>query len=620
MTSQPGAMREHRIVVGVDGSVPSKSALAWAVGQAKLTGAPVEAVIAEFPTAYGYPVPVSDVNWRNWPSRSSWTPCGDIRKSVGQVEIGHKVVDGSPADLRIPGYRVEDALGRGGMAVVYQAVDVRLRRTVALRVLAPALAADDAFRQRFARESRAAAAVDHPHILPIYETGEVGGTLYIAMRYVPGGDVHQLIGRTGRLTAARAASIISAAASALDAAHAAGLVHRDVKPANMLLDATPGHPEHVYLSDFGLSKSWPGSMAPTGSGMFLGTPNYSAPEQIDGKPVDGRSDQYALACTAFEMLAGQPPFKRDDATAVIWAHMSAPPPLLTELRPGLPAEGNQVFARALAKVHADRYPTCADFGDALRAALGLAPYHSDAATIPASDGAEADHAATEVAVLASRDGPSARYSYQPPGRRGATQTIDARPSCPGPHGLHVGRAEELQIRADALGRAQHRVIVGYLVQGPVHRLVPEPRHGPRVRAVDHHRGHRSGVPVDRSRLQHAELVALRIGQDSPWHVALAHVGGRCAEFLQARDHVRLMGCGGRGELDAHEVLHRLGLRVGNDVDADGSSIGIDEAHGLEVGHAGFLAVNTPAQHLRPEPAERRVIPSLHMNLNKSRRH
>jgi serine/threonine protein kinase len=262
--------------------------------------------------------------------------------------------DDAPSDPRIPSYRVEGQLGRGGMAVVYRAVDERLGRMVALKVLAPALAGDDAFRQRFVRESRTAAAVDHPHILPIYETGEAGGVLYIAMRYVPGGDVHQLVGRTGRLAPARVAAIISATASALDAAHAAGLVHRDVKPANMLLDARPGHPDHVYLSDFGLTKSWPGSAALTGSGMFLGTPNYSAPEQIDSKPVDGRTDQYALACSAYELLAGQPPFQRDDATAVIWAHMSAPPPLLTELRPELPAEVNGVFARALAKVPAGR--------------------------------------------------------------------------------------------------------------------------------------------------------------------------------------------------------------------------------------------------------------------------
>jgi Protein kinase domain len=297
------------------------------------------------------------------------------------------------AGSQVAGYRLEEQIGAGGMAVVFRAVDERLGRRVALKMLAPALAQDVAFRQRFIRESRAAAAVDDPHIIPVHEAGESGGVLFIAMRYVPGGDVRSLLYGEGPLSPGRVAAIISPVASALDAAHAAGLVHRDVKPANMLLDARPGRPDHVYLSDFGLSKGALSSVGLTGSGHYLGTPSYTAPEQIEGKPVDGRADQYALACAAFEMLAGQAPFQRDDTAAVIWAHMTAPPPSLTSLGPELPAAVDDVFARALAKAPAGRYARCADFAEALRKALGLPPYYSGPA---APDAAAADHPATEV--------------------------------------------------------------------------------------------------------------------------------------------------------------------------------------------------------------------------------
>jgi serine/threonine protein kinase len=192
------------------------------------------------------------------------------------------------AESRVAGYLLETQVGAGGMAVVYRARDEHLGRLVALKVMASAMAADAMFRQRFTRESRAAAAVDHPHIIPVYEAGEADGVLFIAMRFVGGGDVGSLLRREGPLPSARAASIISPVASALDAAHAVGLVHRDVKPANMLLDTHPGRPDHVYLSDFGLSKGVQSSRL-TVSGQFLGTPDYMAPEQIEGGPsTDGR--------------------------------------------------------------------------------------------------------------------------------------------------------------------------------------------------------------------------------------------------------------------------------------------------------------------------------------------
>ena len=280
---------------------------------------------------------------------------------------------GPAAGSRIAGYVLEEEIGAGGMAVVYRARDERLDRLVALKLLTPGLAGDAEFRRRFLRESRAAAAVDDPHIIPVYEAGEAGGVLFIAMRYVSGGDVRGLLRREGPLPPGRAAAILSPVASALDAAHGAGLVHRDVKPGNMLIDARPGRPDHVYLSDFGLAKGGSAS-ALTGTGLYLGTVAYMAPEQIQGQGLDGRADQYALGCAAFELLGGEVPFERDQDMAVIYAHLSVPPPSLASKRPGLPPAVDGVLARALAKAPEDRYPSCREFAEALRQALGLPGY------------------------------------------------------------------------------------------------------------------------------------------------------------------------------------------------------------------------------------------------------
>jgi DNA-binding beta-propeller fold protein YncE len=268
----------------------------------------------------------------------------------------------------VAGYRLEQQIGQGGMAVVYRAHDSRLDRNVALKVLAPALAADDSFRQRFIRESRAAAAVDDAHIIPVYEAGEEHGVLFIAMRFVRGGDVRTLLDAEGPLSPERATEILSQTASALDAAHARGLVHRDVKPANMLLEASADRdrPDHVYLSDFGLAK---GSLAITGltsTGQFLGTLDYIAPEQVEGRPVDGRADQYALGCVAFELLTGQPPFQRDQGMAVMYAQVSEPPPLLSSRRAGLPPGVDDALNRVLAKAPGERYASCREFAAELR--------------------------------------------------------------------------------------------------------------------------------------------------------------------------------------------------------------------------------------------------------------
>jgi serine/threonine-protein kinase len=307
--------------------------------------------------------------------------------------VSEDVPEGSSESLagfgpgsRIAGYVLEEQIGSGGMAVVFRAHDTRLDRQVALKILAPAFTADEAFRQRFIRESRAAAAVDDPHIIPVFEAGEADGVLFIAMRYVKSGDVRSLLAQSGPLPPARVAEIISQVSAALDAAHERGLVHRDVKPANMLLDSSAGsgRPDHVYLSDFGLSKAALATSGLTGTGTFLGTVDYISPEQIEGKPVDGRADQYALACAAYELLTGAPPFRRDEAMAVIYAQVSQPAPTVTSRRPDLPAAVDAVLARALAKAPGDRWARCQEFATALRASLGITSYDSGEQAIKVS--------------------------------------------------------------------------------------------------------------------------------------------------------------------------------------------------------------------------------------------
>ncbi|GAA0415662.1 hypothetical protein Acor_58720 [Acrocarpospora corrugata] len=277
--------------------------------------------------------------------------------------------DGSPIPAlvgqQLGDYTIEAVVGRGGMATVYRARDQRLGRAVALKILAPQLAHDARFRDRFVRESRLVASIDHPHIIPIYEASESEDLLFIAMRYVEGSDMRRLVQSNGPLPVARANRLFAQIASALDAAHANGLVHRDVKPANILVTES----DHVYLTDFGLTKSASAEAGLTSHGHFMGTPRYVAPEQIRGLPVDGRSDGYAFACVVYEALTGQPPFQRDTELALLYAHVSHDPPPLTPYRPDLPHGVNQVMMRALAKSPVDRYPTCTAFVSALRDAI-----------------------------------------------------------------------------------------------------------------------------------------------------------------------------------------------------------------------------------------------------------
>ncbi|MFE6054359.1 serine/threonine-protein kinase [Kitasatospora sp. NPDC056446] len=282
-----------------------------------------------------------------------------------------------PAGLvgrRVAGYRLEGEIGRGGMAVVYRAKDLRLGRTVAVKLLAPELARNEVFRQRFMHESEAAAAIDHPHIIPVFEAGEQDGILFIAMRYVEGGDLRALLDRSGPFPVERATRLALQIASALDAAHGHDLVHRDVKPGNVLVAAGTDseHPEHLYLADFGLTKKSLSLSGLTSVGQIVGTLDYAAPEQISGRPLDGRCDQYSLGCVVFEMLAGAPPFRRESDLALLWAHLNDPPPALDEHRPDLPPALAAVVARALAKTPGERYPDCLRFVAELRAAAGTA--------------------------------------------------------------------------------------------------------------------------------------------------------------------------------------------------------------------------------------------------------
>ncbi|GAA3204947.1 serine/threonine protein kinase [Nonomuraea roseoviolacea] len=265
----------------------------------------------------------------------------------------------------VAGYYIEDIVGKGGMAVVYLALDPRLSRRVALKILNPVLSVDDRFRQRFILESRTVASIEHPNIIPIYEANaDADGVLYISMRYVDGLDLRRLIYDRGPLPLAQANQIFTQVAAALDAAHAHDLIHRDVKPANILLAG-----DHVYLTDFGITKHRTSISGLTQTDQFIGTPRYMSPEQINKEHIDGRCDQYALACVVYEGLSGRLPFQRDNDIALLWAHLAEQPTPLSQMRPELPPEVDAVMERALAKSPEQRYPTCGAFVAALRDAM-----------------------------------------------------------------------------------------------------------------------------------------------------------------------------------------------------------------------------------------------------------
>ena len=272
------------------------------------------------------------------------------------------------------GLTIDGILGRGGMGIVYKALQLELDRTVAVKVIAPEYAENAAFRERFRREARLAAAIDHPNVLPIYQAGEAEGRLFLVMRYVIGVDLHELIARRGSLDPAQAVSVAGEVAAALDAAHSRGLIHRDVKPSNVLMEAFEGGADRVYLTDFGLTRSMAVSAGLTATGVFVGTADYAAPEQINAQPLDARVDVYALGCVLYQALTGSIPFPRDSEVAKLYAHLSEPPPLPSSQVAGLPPMLDDVVVRALAKDREDRYMSAGDLARAAQAALrGAAP-------------------------------------------------------------------------------------------------------------------------------------------------------------------------------------------------------------------------------------------------------
>jgi streptogramin lyase len=279
------------------------------------------------------------------------------------------------------GYRVEELVGRGGMSVVYRATDLRLKRQVALKLLSPDLARDEGFRRRFLAESEIAASLEHPHILPVHSAGEAKGRLYIAMRYVEEGDLKRLLRREAPLKPERSLELLGEVADALDVAHERGLVHRDVKPSNILISVQAGK-EHSYLADFGLALHT--SDRPTGNAtaQIVGTVDYVAPEQIAGDDVDACADVYALGCVLYECLTGEVPFPRDSDLAALWAHMRTDPPHVSERRPDLPEAIDAVVSKALAKDPKKRYGSCGELVESARQALGLSDVRIVRARLP----------------------------------------------------------------------------------------------------------------------------------------------------------------------------------------------------------------------------------------------
>jgi serine/threonine protein kinase len=280
---------------------------------------------------------------------------------------GHTWAELSEGD-EFAGYRIERRLGRGGMGILYLGLEPGLERRVALKLIAPEAAADDVFARRFAEESRIAASIEHPNVVPIYAAGEQDGTPFIAMRFVSGSDLGQRISRAGRLDPERAVALIAQIGNGLDAIHAAGLVHRDVKPANVLLSGEEGA-EHAYITDFGVARNVATQSGLTQTGRFVGTLDYVAPEQISGGHVDARVDVYALGCLLYKLLTGEVPFPREGEAARLYAHLNDPPPAPSLHAPDVPMTLDDVVIRAMSKQPDDRYPSAGDLGRAAVAAL-----------------------------------------------------------------------------------------------------------------------------------------------------------------------------------------------------------------------------------------------------------
>ena len=338
--------------------------------------------------------------------------------------VGRVVADESLLGREIAGYRIAGVIGQGGMGAVYLADDLRLERKIALKLLPQELSRDPGYRERFLRESRLAAALDHPNVVPVHDAGEADGLLYIAMRFVAGERSALAARARGPLEPQRALALAAQVAGALDAAHARGLVHRDVKPGNVLVDDAG----HAYLTDFGIAVELDGSAAGAGPGTTAGTLAYIAPEQIDGGPVDGRADQYALACVVYECLCGEPPFAdRGSGLSLLWAHMEEPPPALTDAAPGLPAGLDAVLARGLAKRPEARFPSCEALVAAARDALASGAAHVLPAALagpaPPLVGRERELASLREAWLGVRAGAGALVLVSGPRGAGKTRLL-----------------------------------------------------------------------------------------------------------------------------------------------------------------------------------------------------
>jgi predicted Ser/Thr protein kinase len=283
-----------------------------------------------------------------------------------------------PPSTTLGGFRIDGVLGRGAMGVVYRATDTRLQRSVALKVVASHLAEDESFRERFVAEARAAAMVEHPGVVAIYASGEEDGVPYIAMRLIEGRELSEVVAHAGRLAPQEALRILAPIAAGLDAAARAGIVHRDVKPSNILV---PSDGSGAVLVDFGIGRI-KGSSRNTQSGSWLGTPNYVAPEQVQGAEIDGRADQYSLACVLFEVLTGEPPFVRDQDMQTLWAHVNEEPPSLEGRVPGATAAADAALRRGMAKVPDERFATAFELIEAMTLAFGLAPIQAAPAGPP----------------------------------------------------------------------------------------------------------------------------------------------------------------------------------------------------------------------------------------------
>ncbi|HEY2655357.1 MAG TPA: serine/threonine-protein kinase [Solirubrobacteraceae bacterium] len=323
------------------------------------------------------------------------------------------------------GYRIEQQIGQGGMGIVYRVTNVALGRVYALKVLAPELADDEQFRQRFQREMRIAASIDHPNVVGIHYAGEQDGNLFLAMDYVHGEDLRQLILRDGAVNPERAVGILTQVGFALDAAHAKGLVHRDIKPGNMLLTVRDGE-ERAYLTDFGLAKRSSTLAELTVAGSIVGTADYMAPEQVSGEPSDARTDIYALGCVFFQMLTGKVPYERETTLATMFAHVNDPPPVLEPPLVEDYPEFTPVVQQAMAKAPDDRYMSAGDLARDAAAALRGARYKGapsmvatgDARPAPARAAAEssAEAAPAPATGIASASGGGAPGEPTPPGR------------------------------------------------------------------------------------------------------------------------------------------------------------------------------------------------------------